>query len=157
MIIAAFLIIIILLYFINFLGYYISVLRIGTQHAATVPDQHDVLRRQVRNLGHPIRCRPLPTHTIFARICRLHLLPFPGVDNNDPLIPQVVASMRAKMIGGSSSPSVQDDINSFLLDDDFRFQAKHQPPPSFLFTSLALFGMLESAFLIRSEKSPFIS
>uniref|UniRef100_A0A453DWP2 Dilute domain-containing protein n=1 Tax=Aegilops tauschii subsp. strangulata TaxID=200361 RepID=A0A453DWP2_AEGTS len=31
----------------------------------------------------------------------------------------VVASMRAKMIGGSSSPSVQDDINSFLLDDDF--------------------------------------
>lgn len=31
----------------------------------------------------------------------------------------VVSSMRAKMIGGSSSPSVQDDINSFLLDDDF--------------------------------------
>ncbi|VAH56485.1 unnamed protein product [Triticum turgidum subsp. durum] len=31
----------------------------------------------------------------------------------------IVASMRAKMIGGSSSPSVQDDINSFLLDDDF--------------------------------------
>ncbi|CAM0881488.1 unnamed protein product [Alopecurus aequalis] len=32
---------------------------------------------------------------------------------------EVVSSMRAKMIGGSSSPSVQDDINSFLLDDDF--------------------------------------
>uniref|UniRef100_A0ACD5VZ28 Uncharacterized protein n=1 Tax=Avena sativa TaxID=4498 RepID=A0ACD5VZ28_AVESA len=32
---------------------------------------------------------------------------------------EVVSSIRAKMIGGSSSPSVQDDINSFLLDDDF--------------------------------------
>lgn len=32
---------------------------------------------------------------------------------------EVVASMRAKMIGGSSNPSLQDDINSFLLDDDF--------------------------------------
>uniref|UniRef100_A0A0D9V2B6 Dilute domain-containing protein n=1 Tax=Leersia perrieri TaxID=77586 RepID=A0A0D9V2B6_9ORYZ len=36
-------------------------------------------------------------------------------------IPQdVVSSMRTKMVQqGSSSPSAQDDINSFLLDDDF--------------------------------------
>ncbi|KAG8051518.1 hypothetical protein GUJ93_ZPchr0001g31354 [Zizania palustris] len=33
--------------------------------------------------------------------------------------PEVVSSMRTKMVEGSSSPSVQDDINSFLLDDDF--------------------------------------
>ncbi|CAO2165317.1 unnamed protein product [Urochloa humidicola] len=32
---------------------------------------------------------------------------------------EVISSMRAKMIEGSSSPSVHDDINSFLLDDDF--------------------------------------
>ncbi|KAG2589602.1 hypothetical protein PVAP13_5NG373300 [Panicum virgatum] len=35
-------------------------------------------------------------------------------------IPQeVISSMRTKMIEGSSSPSAHDDINSFLLDDDF--------------------------------------
>ncbi|KAL6615030.1 hypothetical protein ACP70R_037300 [Stipagrostis hirtigluma subsp. patula] len=32
---------------------------------------------------------------------------------------EVVSSMRTKMIEGSSSPSAHDDINSFLLDDDF--------------------------------------
>ncbi|TVT97593.1 hypothetical protein EJB05_57155 [Eragrostis curvula] len=31
----------------------------------------------------------------------------------------VISSMRTKMIEGSSSPSAHDDINSFLLDDDF--------------------------------------
>ncbi|KAF0916335.1 hypothetical protein E2562_005934 [Oryza meyeriana var. granulata] len=36
------------------------------------------------------------------------------------LFTQVVSSMRTKMVQqGSSSPSAQDDINSFLLDDDF--------------------------------------
>lgn len=35
---------------------------------------------------------------------------------------QVVSSMRTKMVQqGSNSPSTQDDINSFLLDDDFRY------------------------------------
>ncbi|RLN25005.1 myosin-17-like [Panicum miliaceum] len=33
--------------------------------------------------------------------------------------PEVISSMRTKMIEGSSSPSAHDDINSFLLDDDF--------------------------------------
>uniref|UniRef100_J3L1D6 Dilute domain-containing protein n=2 Tax=Oryza brachyantha TaxID=4533 RepID=J3L1D6_ORYBR len=34
--------------------------------------------------------------------------------------PEVVSSMRTKMVQqGSNSPSAQDDINSFLLDDDF--------------------------------------
>uniref|UniRef100_A0A0E0C3V0 Dilute domain-containing protein n=1 Tax=Oryza meridionalis TaxID=40149 RepID=A0A0E0C3V0_9ORYZ len=34
--------------------------------------------------------------------------------------PEVVSSMRTKMVQqGSNSPSTQDDINSFLLDDDF--------------------------------------
>ncbi|KAK3164630.1 hypothetical protein QOZ80_1AG0022080 [Eleusine coracana subsp. coracana] len=32
---------------------------------------------------------------------------------------EVISSMRTKMIEGSSSPSTHDDINSFLLDDDF--------------------------------------
>nr|CAB3477437.1 unnamed protein product [Digitaria exilis] len=32
---------------------------------------------------------------------------------------EVISSMRTKMIEGSSSPSAHDDINSFLLDDDF--------------------------------------
>ncbi|XP_062213837.1 myosin-17-like isoform X2 [Phragmites australis] len=32
---------------------------------------------------------------------------------------EVISSMRAKMTEGSSSPSAHDDINSFLLDDDF--------------------------------------
>ncbi|CAD6231117.1 unnamed protein product [Miscanthus lutarioriparius] len=32
---------------------------------------------------------------------------------------EVISSMRTKMIDGSSSPSAHDDINSFLLDDDF--------------------------------------
>uniref|UniRef100_A0A0A8YD25 Myo1 n=1 Tax=Arundo donax TaxID=35708 RepID=A0A0A8YD25_ARUDO len=32
---------------------------------------------------------------------------------------EVVSSMRTKMIEGSTSPSAHDDINSFLLDDDF--------------------------------------
>ncbi|RCV26581.1 hypothetical protein SETIT_5G257300v2 [Setaria italica] len=32
---------------------------------------------------------------------------------------EVISSMRTKMVEGSSSPSAHDDINSFLLDDDF--------------------------------------
>jgi len=62
--------------------------------------------------------------------------------------------MRIKMIEGSSTPSAHDDINSFLLDDDFRYRLGVSSP---LFVNLDLSDdtlIIKIAFLIAAYRSP---